>query len=73
MPKFGLFDTFQTTTPIQVFQADYMEQEGEYVKIFDGGTLGDNSPDQVGALRLDKGQYLKHIGPPGNRSQDTKR
>ncbi len=62
MPKFGLFDAFHTAKPIQLFHADYMQQEGEYVKIFDKGTLGDNSPDQVGALRLDKGQYVKQIG-----------
>ena len=61
MPKFGLFDAFQAK-PIQVFHADYMEQEGDYVRIFNRRGLNGDAPDQVGALRLDKGQYVKQIG-----------
>jgi hypothetical protein len=61
MPKFGLFDTFQAK-PMQVFHADYMEQEGEYVRIFNRQSNGGDAPDQVGVVRLDKGQYVKQIG-----------
>jgi hypothetical protein len=70
MLKFGLFDAFNTAKPIQVFHANYMAQDGEYVRIFNKGAHRTHPGGQVGALRLDKGQYVKQIVPTRNSLQD---
>jgi hypothetical protein len=60
MAKFGLFDaTKSKVRPLQEYEGDTMQQNGEYVYIYE-----DPSPEkriQVAAIRLDKGQSVKKI------------
>jgi hypothetical protein len=60
--KFGLFTAGHART-LNQFDGDEMEQNGEYVYIFNYETPGDRNGrrTQVAAIRLDKGQHVKDI------------
>ena len=61
MAKFGLFDSSHKA-PLQEYEGDYMQQNGEHVTIFVRTSDPSQLDEQVNAIRLDKGQSVKKIG-----------
>jgi hypothetical protein len=59
MAHFGLYKMGRG--PFDRYEGDYMTQEGEYVKIFRNSNIPSKRDEQVGAIRLDKGQSVKQI------------
>ena len=61
MAKFVLLNQGDTT-PLQTYEGDYMQHQGEYVTIRtyskEGGSL---LGEVVAAIRLDKGQSVKQL------------
>lgn len=62
MAKFGIFSG-AAQGHIQEFQADYMQQDGAFVKFFKNADLSieDSSDEQVGGAHLDKNQFVRKI------------
>jgi hypothetical protein len=51
MARFGVF-TNAGQLPIQTFDADYMTQEGAFIKFFKNAQTRDDNDSQVGAANL---------------------
>jgi hypothetical protein len=62
MPKFGWFKV-QGVHPSVEYEADYMQMEKEYVKLYNYAAQGESvgSSTLVAAIRLDKGQDVRLI------------
>jgi hypothetical protein len=60
MARFGLF-TGQNKIPMQEVEGDYMEQDGDIVKIFKHPANQFVTGRQVGAFHLDKNQTVKEL------------
>ncbi len=61
MAKFGLFGG-NLQTPMQEYEGDKMEENGEYVYIYKEESEGGNRRrHQVAAIRLDHGQSVKEV------------
>ena len=58
MKKFGQFNP-GGVHPVQEFEGDYMDQQGEYVKIFARSANQSVKDEQIAAIRLDKDQSVK--------------
>jgi hypothetical protein len=64
MPKYGWFKV-QGTHPSVEYEADYMEMDKEYVRLFKRAVVEPGSmnvtPRLVAAIRLDKSQDVREI------------
>lgn len=60
MARFGLFASVGARA-LQQYEGDYMQQEGEYVKIMKYGDEKNITGRQVAAIRLDKGQSVREL------------
>jgi hypothetical protein len=60
MAKFGVF-TNAGHVPIQTFEGDYIEQDGAFVKVFKNSGSPMIAPKQVGAMHIDKNQYVREL------------
>jgi hypothetical protein len=60
MAKFGLFAS-SIRRPQQVYEGDYMHQNGEYVTIYRKPRNDDETAREVAAVRLDRGQSVREI------------
>jgi hypothetical protein len=59
MEKFGLFHQDEPK-PRQVFEGTYIDQEGEYVKVYN--EIEGRADEQVAAVRLNVGESVKKLG-----------
>lgn len=59
MAKYGRF-AFGQQQPHETYEADYMQQEKEYIRLFKFGP--DGVSRLVVAINLDKGQSVREIG-----------
>jgi hypothetical protein len=60
MANFGWFKT-QRKSPSVVYKADFMEMDGEYVKLYNRNADLILPPVLVAAIRLDKGQDVRML------------
>jgi hypothetical protein len=56
-----LFGTGTGDKILQSIEGDFIQQDGEYVKVFKNDESGSNASSQVGAIRLAAGQIVKEI------------
>lgn len=60
MPKFGLFNS-STVKPLQEYEGDYIQQDKQFVYIWEKAKSPDEVGQQVAAIHLDAGQSVKVI------------
>ena len=60
MPKFGWFKV-GSLHPLAEYEADFMQMDREYVKLFDRAVDAESVATLKAAIRLDKGQDVRVI------------
>ena len=61
MATYGTFNTNGGMTPLRKYEGDFMEQDGEFVKIFE--TLETGGTELVASIRLETNQSVEKITP----------
>jgi hypothetical protein len=59
MATYGTFNTNGGMTPLRKYEGDLMEQDGEFVKIFE--TLETGGKELVVSIRLERNQSVEKI------------